>query len=80
MLYELFSLELAAGDDMAHGEADPRLLAIVKEGNGYVRQFLSLHLTWSELLERLEALGINIDQYREDVRLNHEDAGLAWLS
>jgi hypothetical protein len=80
MLYDLFSLELAAGEDLAYGDADPRLLQIVEKGNKYIKQFISLRLTWAELLERLECLGIDVDQYQEDIRLNHLDAGLAWLS
>lgn len=80
LLYDLFSLELAAGEDMEHQDADPRLLSIVAKGNRFVMQFVSLQISWAELLERLDSLGIDVDQYREDVRLNHEDAGLAWLS
>jgi hypothetical protein len=80
MYYDLFSLEVAGGTDLSYGDADPRLMEIAGRGNQYIRQFLSMKLSWADLLARLDSLGIDVDQYQEDVRENHRDRGLLWLS
>ena len=80
MFYDLFRLEGAAGQDMAHGDVDPFLMAVATKGNEWIKQFLSLQITWAELLERLEHLGIDPDQYTKDIRQNHLDRGLLWLN
>ena len=80
MFYELFSLEVTAGQDMSFGDCDPRLLQIAAQGNKYIKQFISLRLSWAQLLERLEYLGIDVDQYQADVKANHLDQGLLWLN
>ena len=80
MLYELFRLEVAGGLDMAHRDADPSLMARAKRGNDYIRDFLSLRLTWVELLDRLESLGIDPYQYQNDIQSNFQDRGLPWLN
>lgn len=80
MFYELFRLEVAAREDMAHGDADPNLMIIATQANVWVKKFLSLEISWGELLSVLDSLGIDIDNYQRDVRLNHLDRGLLWLN
>lgn len=73
-LYELFRLEVTAGEDLK--DSDPAMLQTAFTCNLAVKDFLAQKLKWCDLLDILDYFGVNVDEYAETVENNLKAAGV----
>lgn len=74
-LYDLLRVELESGIE----DSDTATLNICKIANDAIKDFLRTNLTWNNLLEILDYLGLDVDQYQKDIEANFKESNLPWF-